>query len=43
MTYVWEHSSQKGTLLLLLLAVADFADKDGKAYPSIRTLANRIP
>jgi len=42
MTYVWEHSAQKGTLLLLLLAVADFADKDGKAYPSIRTLANRI-
>lgn len=42
MTYVWEHSMQKGTPLLLLLAIADFADKDGRAYPAIGTLAKRI-
>lgn len=37
--YIWEHSAQTGNALLLLLAIGDIADKDGKAYPSVRTLA----
>ncbi len=36
---VWEHSKVRGTLLLLLLAIADFADDLGFAWPSIPTLA----
>jgi hypothetical protein len=40
--YVWEHSEQKGTSLLLLLAIADMAHQNGVAFPSARTLARRI-
>jgi hypothetical protein len=40
--YVWEHSSRKGTELLLLLAIADIADKNGVAYPGVKTLAGYI-
>lgn len=36
---VWECSSHSGTELLMLLAIADFADDAGRAYPSIATLA----
>lgn len=32
MAEVWEHSHHAGTHLLMLLAVADFADDDGRAY-----------
>jgi hypothetical protein len=40
MTRVWESSMQRGTALLLLLALADFADDSGgSALPSIHTLA----
>jgi hypothetical protein len=39
---VWQHSKFKGTALLLLLAIADFADDDGQAYPSVATLARKI-
>ena len=39
MSAVWEHSRQKGSKLLLLLAIADFARDDGIAWPSIRSLA----
>jgi Helix-turn-helix domain len=39
---VWEHSKFDGTALNLLLAIADFADDDGFAYPSIETLAKKI-
>lgn len=39
MARVWELSRQKGTDLLMLLAIADFADDDGRAYPSVATLA----
>lgn len=38
-SYVWEHSTQKGAGLLLLLAVADAANEDGEAYPKLGTLA----
>ena len=39
MTQIWERSPQKGTALLLLLAIADFANDEGVAYPSIARLA----
>lgn len=42
MSAVWEESSLGGTELLLLLAIADYANQDGTAYPSVPTLANKI-
>jgi hypothetical protein len=39
MAKVWEGSQHEGTKLLMLLAIADFADDDGRAYPSVDTLA----
>jgi len=42
MTAVWAKSAQKGSALLLLLAIADHADDAGKAYPSVDTLAEKI-
>lgn len=42
MSAVWEESSLGGTELLLLLAIADYANQDGAAYPSVTTLANKI-
>jgi hypothetical protein len=39
---VWDHSSQKGRALLLLLAIADGADEYGLACPGLATLAARI-
>lgn len=40
---VWERSRAKGSGLLLLLAIADFAHDDGTgAYPSSETLAAKI-
>lgn len=41
MARVWELSSNKGNDLLMLLAIADFADDDGYAYPSVQTLATK--
>lgn len=38
---VWDVSAHKGNDLLMLLAIADFADDDGNAYPSVTTLANK--
>lgn len=38
---VWAHSKHGGTELLMLLAIADFADEHGSAYPSVSTLAAR--
>jgi len=37
MTLVWKHSKKGGTALLLLLAIADFANDDGVAWPSLAT------
>lgn len=41
MAKVWEQSQHGGTELLMLLAIADFADDDGNAYPSVATLAKK--
>ena len=42
MNLVWSNSTQKGSALLLLLAIADHAHDDGGgAYPSIQTLADK--
>jgi len=41
MAKVWESSQHRGNDLLMLLAIADFADDDGKAYPSVSTLAEK--
>lgn len=37
--YVWKNSTRKGAALLVLLAIADFADETGLAFPAIKTLA----
>jgi len=42
MSYVWEHSRHKGSDLLLMLAIADHADDNGVAYPSIPRLAQKM-
>lgn len=39
MADVWRNSKATGSALLVLLAIADFANDDGTSYPSISTLA----
>lgn len=41
MSHVWEHSKQKGSKLLMLLAIADSANDAGFAWPSQATLAKK--
>lgn len=41
-TWVWEHSKHRGTLKLLILALADFANDSGICWPSVDTLSKRI-
>lgn len=41
MAEVWELSRHAGTHLLMLLAIADFADDDGRAYPSVASLSRK--
>lgn len=41
MTQVWQHSKAEGTRLLVLLAIADNANDDGVAWPSIDTIARK--
>jgi len=41
MGLVWKYSRQTGTPLLMLLAVADYADDDGWAFPSVNELARK--
>ena len=41
-THVWKDSKQKGSGLLLMLAIADYADAEGFAYPGVATLAKKI-
>ena len=41
MARVWEHSRAAGGQLLVLLAIADFADDHGTAWPSVPTLAKK--
>jgi hypothetical protein len=42
MTKVWDHSTQKGSTLLLLLALADHAADDGFCWPGVARLAKKI-
>ncbi len=39
---VWEYSNQKGNALLLMLALADYANDENESYPSKKTLARKI-
>ena len=39
MSSVWKHSTASGGSLLVLLAIADFADDNGVAWPAVDTLA----
>lgn len=41
LTRVWDVSEHEGTELLMMLAIADFADDDGHSYPSVTTLAKK--
>lgn len=41
MATVWDKSQHSGTNLLMLLAIADFADDDGVAFPSVGKLATK--
>jgi hypothetical protein len=42
MSNVWQDANEKGSKLLLLLAIADHADDDGYAWPGITHLARKI-
>ena len=41
MSRVWEGSQHKGSALLQLLAIADYADDNGLAWPGLSTLAGK--
>jgi helix-turn-helix protein len=41
MSQVWKHSKQEGGALLVLLALADFANDEGICYPAQHTLAKK--
>lgn len=41
MSWYWDHSKQEGHKLLLLLALADWANEDGECFPSMGGLAKR--
>jgi hypothetical protein len=41
MTRVWKHSRHKEGTLLVLLAIADFANDEGVAFPSMKTIAKK--
>ncbi len=40
-SWVWEHSPEKSTRLLMLIAIADYCDDEGICYPSVRRLAEK--
>lgn len=40
-TWVWDNSEAQGTELLCMLALADYANDEGEAYPGIQRLAHR--
>ncbi len=42
MSAVWDESKTSGSALLLLLALADYADEAGVSWPGIDTLATKI-
>lgn len=37
----WDNSQHSGTKLLMLLAIADYSDDSGEAFPAVRTLAKK--
>jgi hypothetical protein len=39
---VWKHSKQKSGALIVLLAIADYANDEGNAWPSVSTLARKV-
>jgi hypothetical protein len=41
MSSVWENTKQSGSNLVILLAISDFANDDGEAWPSVNTLAKK--
>lgn len=41
MSQVWAHSKAEGSTLLCALAIADFANDRGEAFPSVNTLAEK--
>lgn len=41
MSHVWKQSRAKGGDLLVLLAIADFSDDSGTAFPSVSTLSQK--
>lgn len=41
MANVWKHAEHEGGTLLILLALADYANQDGIAWPSIKNLASK--
>lgn len=41
-SWVWENSKQKGTAKLMLLAIADHADPEGRAFPGLERLAGMV-
>lgn len=41
MAKVWFGSKHSGSARLMMLAIADFSDDDGRAYPSVGTLATK--
>ena len=41
MTYVWDHSKQKSTDLLMMLALADHCNDEGFCYPGVHRLAKK--
>lgn len=42
MQFVWDNAAQAESKLLMLLALADYADEDGGCYASVATLAKKI-
>jgi hypothetical protein len=42
MAQVWQNSKCSGTELLMLIAIADYADDAGVAFPSVATLARKL-
>jgi hypothetical protein len=41
LNHVWQHSTQKGSALVLMLALADMANDDGECYPGKTKLAEK--
>ncbi len=39
---VWKYSRQRGSKFLLLLAIADYTNQKGNAFPAVKTLAKKM-